>query len=112
MLSNPETINAAKLVVDKNAYSYLFPLYLSLDTVSDAFRCYGNSSLFKTEAKYDEMGRACSTNGEKQNGCRLFVVTPEGKRPFGGPVRRWVDNIKIVWRDKMGLCGLDCSGSG
>jgi hypothetical protein len=40
--------------------------------------------------------------GEKRNECRILVGKPEGKRPLGGPKRRWVDNIKtelgeIVW---------------
>jgi hypothetical protein len=45
------------------------------------------------------MGRVCSTNGEKRNAYRIFVGNPEGKRPLGGPRRRWVDNIKIrvIW---------------
>jgi hypothetical protein len=32
---------------------------------------------------YDEMGRACSTNGEKGNAYRILVGMPEGKRPLG-----------------------------
>jgi hypothetical protein len=48
--------------------------------------------------KEDEMGRACSTNGEKRNACRIFMGKPEGKRPLGRPRRRWVDNIKIDLR--------------
>jgi hypothetical protein len=41
------------------------------------------------------MGRACSTNGEKMNACRILVGKPEGKRPLGRPRRMCVDNIKI-----------------
>jgi transposase len=33
------------------------------------------------------MGRACSTNVEKRNACRILVGKPEGKRPLGRP--RW-----------------------
>jgi hypothetical protein len=47
----------------------------------------------------DEMGRACSTNGEKRNAYRILVGKPEGKRPFGRPRRRWVDNIKMDLRE-------------
>jgi hypothetical protein len=32
------------------------------------------------------------------------VGKPEGKRPLGGPRRRWVDNIK------MGLGEIECDG--
>jgi hypothetical protein len=43
----------------------------------------------------DEMGGACSTNGEKRNAYRLSVVKPEGRRPLGRPRRRWLDNIRM-----------------
>jgi hypothetical protein len=43
----------------------------------------------------DEMGRACSTNGEKRNAYRILVGKPEGKRPLGRPRRRWEDNIRM-----------------
>jgi hypothetical protein len=45
------------------------------------------------------MGRACSTNGEKRNACRILVGKPEGKRPLGRPSRKWVDNIKRDLRE-------------
>jgi hypothetical protein len=45
------------------------------------------------------MGRACSTNGETRNACRILVVQPEGKRPLGRPRRKWVAL-------RMGWCGL------
>jgi hypothetical protein len=40
------------------------------------------------------MGRACSTNREK-NTYRALVGKPEGKRSLGIPRRKWVDNIKM-----------------
>jgi hypothetical protein len=43
----------------------------------------------------DEMGRACSTHGEKGNAYRILVGKPEGKRPLGRPRRRWEDNIRM-----------------
>jgi hypothetical protein len=52
------------------------------------------------------MGRACSTNGEKRNVCRILVGKPEGKRPLGRPRRRCVDNIKIDLRER-GWDGVD-----
>jgi hypothetical protein len=33
--------------------------------------------------------------GDKRNAYRLLVGKLEGKRPLGGPRRRWVDNIKM-----------------
>jgi hypothetical protein len=48
------------------------------------------------------MGRACSTNGNQRNEYRILVGKPEGKRLLGRPRRRWVDNIKMVLRDRMG----------
>jgi hypothetical protein len=41
----------------------------------------------------DEMGRTCSTNGEKKNACRILVGKPEVRRPLGRPRLRWVGNI-------------------
>jgi hypothetical protein len=48
--------------------------------------------------KEDEMVKACSTNGEKRNACRILVGKPEEKSPLGKPRRRWVDNIKMDLR--------------
>jgi hypothetical protein len=53
-----------------------------------------------------EMDRACSTNGEKRNACRILVGKPEGKRPLGRQRRRWVENIKIDLRE-IGWDGMD-----
>jgi hypothetical protein len=33
--------------------------------------------------------------GERRNVCKLLVGKPEGKRPLGGPRRRWINNIKM-----------------
>jgi hypothetical protein len=35
------------------------------------------------------------------------VVKPEEKRPLGRPRRRWVDNIKMNFREKIGWNGVD-----
>jgi hypothetical protein len=45
--------------------------------------------------KEGEIGRACSTNGERGYWCGK----PEGKRPLGIRRRRCVDNIKIDLRE-------------
>jgi hypothetical protein len=40
------------------------------------------------------MGRACSKNGGNEECIYMILVgKPEGKRPLGRPMRRWVDNI-------------------
>jgi hypothetical protein len=49
----------------------------------------------------DEMGRACSTNGEKRNAYRILVGNPEGKRPLGRSRHMWVDNIRAIGWDGM-----------
>jgi hypothetical protein len=36
--------------------------------------------------------------GETMNAYRILMGKPEGKRPWGTPRRRWVDNIKINLR--------------
>jgi hypothetical protein len=50
--------------------------------------------------------------GEKRKAYRLFVRKPEGKRPLGRQRCIWMDNKDGSWRDRMGWCGLDWSGSG
>jgi hypothetical protein len=47
-----------------------------------------------------------------RNAYRILVRKPEGKRLLGRPRCRWVDNIKLGLRDRMGSYGLDRSGSG
>jgi hypothetical protein len=53
-----------------------------------------------------EMGRACSTNGEKRNAYRILVGNPEGKRLLGRPRRKWLNNIKMDFRE-VGSDGMD-----
>jgi hypothetical protein len=43
--------------------------------------------------------------GEKRNAYRILVGKPEGKRPLGRAKRRWVDNIKMDLRERMGWSG-------
>jgi hypothetical protein len=47
--------------------------------------------------------------GEKMNANRLLVGKPEGKRPLGRPIRRWVDNIRMDLRE-VGWGDVDCIG--
>jgi hypothetical protein len=44
--------------------------------------------------------------GETRNVYRILVGKPEGKRPLGRPRRRWVDNIKMDFRE-IGWDGMD-----
>jgi hypothetical protein len=37
--------------------------------------------------------------GEKRNAYRILVGKPERRRPLGRPRHRWVDNIKIDFRE-------------
>jgi hypothetical protein len=50
---------------------------------------------YNDQVKEDEMGRACSKNGEKRNLYRLLVGKSEGKRPLGRSKGRWVENTSI-----------------
>jgi hypothetical protein len=47
------------------------------------------------------MGRECSMNGEKRNAYRILVGKPEGKRPLGRLIYKWVDNVKMDLRDTV-----------
>jgi hypothetical protein len=58
------------------------------------------------KVKQDEMGRACSTIGEKRNTHRILVGKPEGKRPLGRPTHTCVDNTKMDLRE-IGWDGMD-----
>jgi hypothetical protein len=42
--------------------------------------------------------------GEKRNAYRILAGNPERKRPLGRPKRRWVDHIKMDFRE-MGWIG-------
>jgi hypothetical protein len=59
---------------------------------------YSSPSIVRiaNQIKKDEMGGACSTNGEEEK-C-ILVGKAEGKRPLGRPRWRWVDNIKMDLR--------------
>jgi hypothetical protein len=47
--------------------------------------------------------------GEKRGVHRVLVGKPEGKRPLGRPIRRWEDNIKMVFRKSEGVVGTGWS---
>jgi hypothetical protein len=51
-------------------------------------------------------GRAYSTNGAKANAYSIFVGKSEEKKPLGRPRRRWVNNINIDLREKVGWYAL------
>jgi hypothetical protein len=38
--------------------------------------------------------------GAKRTAYRILMGKPEEKRPLGRPRRRWVDNIRIVLRER------------
>jgi hypothetical protein len=43
--------------------------------------------------------------GAKRDVCRILVGKPEGKRPLGRPIRRWVDNIRM-YLSEIGWDGM------
>jgi hypothetical protein len=45
-------------------------------------------------------------NGEKGNACEILVGKQEGKRPLGRPRCRWVDKMKVDFRE-IGWGGMD-----
>ena len=45
------------------------------------------------------MGGTYNTYGNGEEAFKVLVVKPEGKRPFGGPRRRWEINIKMDDRE-------------
>jgi hypothetical protein len=49
--------------------------------------------------KEDEVGRACSSNGESRNAFKLLVRSPEGKKPLGKYRCSKEDNSKMELSD-------------
>jgi hypothetical protein len=47
---------------------------------------------------------------EKIYAYKILVWKPEGKRPLGRPIRRWVDNIELDLRE-IGWDGMVWTGS-
>jgi hypothetical protein len=50
------------------------------------------------KTKKTEVGRACSTYGERRGAYRVLVRKPEGRRPLGRQRSRWED-IKMDLRE-------------
>jgi hypothetical protein len=46
------------------------------------------------------VGWTCGTHEEGRGVNGVLIRRPEGKRPLGGPGRRWEDNIKIDLRER------------
>ena len=44
--------------------------------------------------------------GERRGVYRILVGKPEGKRPYGGPMCKWEDNIKVDLQE-VGFWGMD-----
>jgi hypothetical protein len=49
--------------------------------------------------KKNEMGGACSSDGEGKGVYRVLVGKPEGKIPLGRPRCRWKDNTTIYLKE-------------
>jgi hypothetical protein len=47
-----------------------------------------------------------------RNAHRILIGKTEGKRPLGKPRHRLEDNIKMDFKENVGGCRLDSSGSG
>jgi hypothetical protein len=57
----------------------------------------------------NDMGRACSADGEERGVCRVLVGKTEGKRPLGRPRHRWEGNIMMDLQE-VGWGGMDWIG--
>ena len=74
--------------------------YLSKSLLLDKL-CFSSSSLISYMLKHITNG----AYGEGRGVHRVLVGKPEGKRPLGGPRRRWEDNIKMDLQEVGGGCG-------
>jgi hypothetical protein len=68
--------------------------------------CIAHPILFGRLNQKNEMGRACSTYGERRGVYRVLVGKLEGKRPLGRPRRRWYYNIQMDLQE-VGCGGMD-----
>jgi hypothetical protein len=57
----------------------------------------------------NEMGWACSMDGEERGVYRVLVGKPEGKRQLGRPRFRWEGNIMMDLQE-VGFGGMDWIG--
>jgi hypothetical protein len=67
------------------------------------FSCMGD------KIKKNEMGGACSVDGEERGVYRVLVRKPEGKRPLGRPRRRWEGNVRMNLQE-VGCGGMNWIG--
>jgi hypothetical protein len=58
------------------------------------------------QLKEDEVGKECSTHGEKRNSYRVLVRNPNGKSPLGRIRLRWEDNFEVDF-NCIGCGGMD-----
>jgi hypothetical protein len=58
------------------------------------------------EIEKNEMGRACSSDGEGRGVYRVLVGKPEIERPLGRPRYRWEDSTKMDLQE-VGFGGMD-----
>jgi hypothetical protein len=68
--------------------------------------CTPHPLLCGDKTEKNEMGGACSSDGEGRYVYRVLVGKPEGKRPLGRPRRRWEDNTKADLQE-VGCGGMD-----
>ena len=38
---------------------------------------------------------------EKRGKCRVLLWKPEGRKPLGRPQRKWEDNIKVYFKNRV-----------
>ena len=58
------------------------------------------------------MGWEYSAYGGEERRIKGLMGKPDGKRPLGGPRRRWEDKVKMDLQDAGWGHELDLSGSG
>jgi hypothetical protein len=86
----------------KSGVEYSVNIFLAALCGVTVLVCYkeNSSSLFLLFA----IGGACSTCGDWRNTYRVVVRKFDVERPLGRPRRRWIDNIKVNFKE------LGCEG--
>jgi hypothetical protein len=73
----------------------------------ELYKLYSSSSKIRViKSRSIRWAEHVARMGEKRNAYRILVGKPEGKRPLGRPILRWMDNIEM-YLIEIGWDGMD-----
>jgi hypothetical protein len=72
----------------------------------ELYAVFSPSNIIRVQTKKTEVGKACSTYGEKRYDCRVWGRNLREEGHLERPRRRWEDDIKMCLRE-VGKGGVD-----